>query len=51
MPDNRSRGQADTTNASDNIYDQAGGSRARLRMEKRSGGRGYVGTATLGVAT
>ena len=47
----RSRGQADTTNASDNIYDGAGGSRARLKLARRSGARGYIGTAALGVAT
>ena len=46
----RSRGRADTTNASDNIYDGAGGSRSRLKLTRRSGGRGYVGKATLGVA-
>ncbi len=47
----RSRGQADTTNSSDNIYDGAGGSRSRVRLARRSSGRGYVGTLTLGVAT
>jgi protocatechuate 3,4-dioxygenase beta subunit len=43
----RSRGQADTTNGSDNIYAQAGGSRALLKMARR--GSGYRGTARLGV--
>jgi protocatechuate 3,4-dioxygenase beta subunit len=45
----RSRGQADMTNASDNIYAQAGGSRARLKLTRH--GSGYTGAATLGVAT
>jgi protocatechuate 3,4-dioxygenase beta subunit len=44
----RAHGPADMRNASDMIYAQAGGSRARLRMSKR--GSGYVGRATLGVA-
>jgi protocatechuate 3,4-dioxygenase beta subunit len=44
----RARGQADMRNASDMIYAQAGGSRARLRMARR--GSGYTGSATLGVA-
>jgi hypothetical protein len=35
-------------NSSDNIYEQAGGSRARLKMARR--GSGYLGRATLGVA-
>ena len=47
----RSNGQADTTNANDNIYVQAGGSRARAKLVRRSGARGYVGSVTLGVAT
>jgi protocatechuate 3,4-dioxygenase beta subunit len=46
----RGHGQADTTNPSDNIYAQAGGSRARLRMIGRPSARGYTGRATLGVA-
>jgi protocatechuate 3,4-dioxygenase beta subunit len=44
----RAHGPADMRNASDNIYAQAGGSRARLRMSRR--GNGYLGRATLGVA-
>jgi protocatechuate 3,4-dioxygenase beta subunit len=47
----RSHGQADTSNATDNIYNGAGGSRSRLRLVKRSRALGYIGTATLGVAT
>ena len=45
----RSHGQADTTNARDNIYAQAGGSHALLKLTKRSSGKGYVGAITLGV--
>ncbi|HEY3020086.1 MAG TPA: intradiol ring-cleavage dioxygenase, partial [Solirubrobacteraceae bacterium] len=45
----RSHGQADTTNANDNIYADAGGSRALLKLTKRSKGKGYVGAITLGV--
>ena len=43
-----SRGQADTTNGSDSIYRQTGGSRATARVSRRRGG-GYRGTVTLGV--
>jgi protocatechuate 3,4-dioxygenase beta subunit len=46
----RGHGQADTTNTSDSIYAQAGGSRARLRLVGRPSGKGYAGTANLGVA-
>ncbi|MEA2285902.1 MAG: hypothetical protein QOJ21_1945 [Solirubrobacteraceae bacterium] len=45
----RSRGTPDTTNGRDNIYAQAGGSAATLKLTKRSGGAGYVGAITLGV--
>jgi protocatechuate 3,4-dioxygenase beta subunit len=45
-----SHGEPDTTNAADSIYAQAGGSRARAHVKRRSGGKkGYVGTITLGV--
>lgn len=48
----RSRGQSDTPHASDNIYSQAGGSRAELKLTRRTGGlRGYVGTIATGVVT
>jgi protocatechuate 3,4-dioxygenase beta subunit len=47
-----SRGQYDTPHASDNIYRQAGGSTAELKLAKRTGGlRGYVGTIAIGVVT
>jgi protocatechuate 3,4-dioxygenase beta subunit len=46
----RTRGQADTTNASDNIYESAG-SRALLSMKRkgRAVSSGYTGSLTLGV--
>ena len=46
----RSRGQADTTNASDNIYDEAG-SRALLAMKRKGAtvSSGYTGSLTVGV--
>jgi protocatechuate 3,4-dioxygenase beta subunit len=48
----RSHGQADTSHARDMIYAQAGGSRAQLKLARRTGGRrGYRGTIVLGVAT
>ena len=48
----RSRGQYDTPHASDGIYSQAGGSRAELKLTRRTGGlRGYVGTIAIGVVT
>jgi protocatechuate 3,4-dioxygenase beta subunit len=47
-----SRGQYDTPHASDNIYRQAGGSRAELKLAKRTAGlKGYVGTIAIGVVT
>jgi protocatechuate 3,4-dioxygenase beta subunit len=47
----RSHGSsADTTNAEDSIYREAGAARARARLTERSSG-GYRGTITLGVAT
>jgi protocatechuate 3,4-dioxygenase beta subunit len=45
----RAHGEADTTNSRDSIYASAGGSRARLRVRKRAGGKGYVGAIALGV--
>jgi protocatechuate 3,4-dioxygenase beta subunit len=46
----RSRGQYDTPHASDGIYTQAGGSRAELKLTRRTHGlRGYVGTIVIGV--
>jgi protocatechuate 3,4-dioxygenase beta subunit len=42
-----SRGEPDTTNASDNIY-ASGGNKSLLRLTKRSGA-GYRGAITLGV--
>ena len=46
----RSRGRYDTSHARDGIYSQAGGSRAELKLVRRTGGlRGYVGTITVGV--
>ena len=48
----RSRGQADTSHAADNIFRQAGGSKAQAKLVRRTGGRkGYRGTLTMGVAT
>jgi protocatechuate 3,4-dioxygenase beta subunit len=46
----RSRGQANTTNSSDNIYDEAG-SRALLAMRRKASSVsiGYTGSLTLGV--
>ena len=43
----KSHGQADTTNAADSIYADAGGGRAKLRLTKRSGSKGYLGTMTM----
>jgi protocatechuate 3,4-dioxygenase beta subunit len=46
------RGQYDTSHARDNIYHQAGGSSAELKLAKRTGGlKGYVGTIAIGVVT
>ena len=48
----RSHGQPDTSHAEDNIYAQAGRSRAVLRLKRRGRTKkGYRGTITLGVAT
>ena len=48
----RSRGIADTPHARDGIYSQAGGSRAELKLKRRTGGlRGYTGTIAIGVVT
>jgi protocatechuate 3,4-dioxygenase beta subunit len=48
----RSHGQPDTSHAADQIYAQAGRSKAQLRLDRRGGGRrGYRGAITLGVAT
>jgi protocatechuate 3,4-dioxygenase beta subunit len=43
----RSRGPADTTNAADSIYGDAGRGRSKLAVTKRSGSLGYLGTQTL----
>jgi protocatechuate 3,4-dioxygenase beta subunit len=48
--DYSAHGHPDTSNASDSIYAQAGGSRALLGLTRRSGAKGYRGTITLGVA-
>jgi protocatechuate 3,4-dioxygenase beta subunit len=42
-------GEPDTTNTSDQIYEQAGGSRAVVKLGKRTGG-GYPGRIVIGVA-
>ena len=48
----KSHGQPDTSHSEDSIFDQAGRSRAVLKLaERRKGRRGYRGTITLGVAT
>jgi len=48
----RSRGQAETSHASDSIYAQAGGASAVLKLTKRPQGlRGYTGRIVVGVAT
>jgi protocatechuate 3,4-dioxygenase beta subunit len=44
----KSRGKATTTNSEDSIYKQATG-KARARITKRSGNRGFKGTITVGV--
>ncbi len=47
-----SHGQPDTSHSEDDIYAQAGRSRAVMRLKRRTRGRrGYRGTITLGVAT
>ncbi len=47
--DYRSHGQPDTTDAEDGIYQQEGGTSAILRIEKRPGASGYLGSITMGV--
>jgi protocatechuate 3,4-dioxygenase beta subunit len=45
-----SRGAYDTPHSSDNIYEQAGGSDAQVKLAKRTGGlKGYVGTIAIGI--
>jgi protocatechuate 3,4-dioxygenase beta subunit len=44
-----SHGQQDVKNSGDNIYAQAGSGSALLRLRKRAGRKGYVGTLTMGV--
>lgn len=44
-----SRGEPDTTNATDSVYKQAGASGAILAMKRQ--GTGYLGTMTMGVMT
>jgi protocatechuate 3,4-dioxygenase beta subunit len=47
-----SRGQYDTSHSRDNIYAQAGGSTAELKLTRRTGGlKGYLGTIAIGVVT
>jgi protocatechuate 3,4-dioxygenase beta subunit len=47
----KSHGQPDTRHAADNIYQQAGSSKAELKLTRRTNGRtGYRGSITLGVA-
>jgi protocatechuate 3,4-dioxygenase beta subunit len=43
------RGQADTTNGSDGIYAAAGGSKARVRLVRRHGRKGFDGQIAVGV--
>ena len=44
------RGQYDTPHSRDNIYEQAGGSTAELKLTRRTGGlEGYRGTIAIGV--
>jgi hypothetical protein len=47
-PPYNTRGTADTSDATDGIYQQAGGSQGILTMKKQ--GSGYLGTITMGVA-
>jgi protocatechuate 3,4-dioxygenase beta subunit len=47
----RSHGQPDTTNREDSIYAAAGGSRAKVKLTRRSGDRGYKGRIAVGVRT
>ena len=45
-----SRGTYDTPHAADNIYEQAGGSKAQVKLAKRPDGlKGYVGTIAIGL--
>lgn len=47
-----SRGVYDTPHSQDMIYQQAGGSKAELKLKRRTGGlKGYVGTIAVGVVT
>jgi protocatechuate 3,4-dioxygenase beta subunit len=47
-----SNGQYDTPHSRDNIYSQAGGSTAELKLTRRTGGlKGYLGTIAIGVVT
>jgi protocatechuate 3,4-dioxygenase beta subunit len=43
----KSHGQPDRTNAADSIYADAGGARAKLKLTKRSGSKGYLGAIAL----
>jgi protocatechuate 3,4-dioxygenase beta subunit len=43
----RSRGRADTTNATDGLYAAAGAAKAEVRTSRR--GDGYIGRLTVGV--
>ena len=48
----RAAGVYDTPHAQDMIYQQAGGSKAELKLKRRTGGlKGYVGTIAIGVVT
>jgi hypothetical protein len=42
---------SDTPHAAAGIYLQAGGSTAELRLERRAGGKGHIGTIAVGVVT
>ena len=45
-----SRGAYDTPHSADNIYEQAGGSNAQVKLGRRTGGlKGYVGTIAIGI--
>jgi protocatechuate 3,4-dioxygenase beta subunit len=47
-----SHGQPDTSHAADNIFAQAGGDKAVVKLARRARGKkGYTGAITLGVAT
>ena len=47
-----SRGVYDTPHSRDMIYQQAGGSKAELKLRRRTGGlKGHVGTIAVGVVT